>query len=130
MLPSADTKRFLLRVEMTNLLLGVVVIVVALAWAGWNAMSAGVVTGAVVAAVNWRAVVWLAAKLMAGGTRPQKVYAMIAGSKLVLLSLTVWLALALLPISPFGFLLGVSTLIPAIFGCSLMMQTSIAGSEG
>ena len=130
MLPSAETKQFLTRVEMTNLLLGIVVVVVAMAWVGWNRMSAGVLAGSLVAIVNWHAVVWLAGKLISGGTRPQKAYAMIAGSKFVLLSLMVWLVLALLPISPFGFLLGVSTLLPAIFGCSLMMQTSIAGSEG
>ena len=130
MLPSADTLRFLARIERLNLVLGAIAVIIAIAALGWTEMSAGVLTGVLIAAANFRAIVWLAGKIVSGPKRSQRTYAVLAGCKFALLLGVVWAVLALLPVSPFGFVIGVSTLLPAIFGGSLFTQSPLAGSEG
>ncbi len=130
MLLSDETQRFLTRIERANLVLGALTIIVAMAVTGWTPMSAGILTGVLVAAGNWRAIVWLGGKLVSGPKRSRRHYAVLAGCKFTLLLAVIWIVLAVLPVSLLGFLLGVSTLLPAIFGCSLLTPSPLAGSEG
>lgn len=122
--------RFLAAVERTNLVLVLIALVVTHLAAGFGLVWNGVAAGGVLGAVNWRAVAWLAGRFLAAPKRARGFYAAVAGVKMVVLMGAVWAVLALLPVDPLGFLIGVSTLMASIFGTSFWISLSPAPRGG
>jgi hypothetical protein len=128
--PKSDTKGFMVRVERTIWILSLVALAVTGALAGFGEHFNGVLAGGVIIALNWRAVMWLALHLMGQGKRSKSFYAALAGAKFALLLGVISLVLAVFPVSRLGFLVGVSTLLPATIGNGLLAPPSFSKNEG
>ncbi|MEZ4266157.1 MAG: ATP synthase subunit I [Myxococcota bacterium] len=75
---------------------------------------AGVAVGGVLGVLNFLAMAWLGGRLMRAHGQTRGVYAVIFLAKMTLVMGTIWLLLTLLPLSPFGFLLGIGLFFPAV----------------
>ena len=122
-------KRFLGAVEKTNLALAAIAIATTHLLLGAGPLFWGVVAGAGLGIANWRALVWLAGRVIAAGKKSKGFYAMLAGFKLLFVLIGAWLLLALLPIEALGFLIGISTMMLSIFLTSFWYSLSTATSE-
>ena len=127
---NADTVAFMKRIEVANVVIALLVSVVILALSGIGPFFYGVVTGGVIGAANWRAIVFLVGKLMNAGKKSAKAYAVLAGAKMAILCSVIWAAASLLPVTPLGLLLGLSSLVAAIFASSMFGQPQTADCEG
>jgi hypothetical protein len=126
---SATVRRFLAGVERTNLALVLLALVATHLVAGFGQVFSGVLAGGLLGLVNWRVVVWLAGRFMGAAKRSHGFYAVVAGAKLVLLMPIIWLMLTYLPIDALGFLLGISSLMVAIFLYSFWSTLAPVKSE-
>lgn len=125
------TKRLLRQVEMTNaVLVGLTLVGIGLA-AGLSALFYGALVGGLISLANWRAIAWLATRLANAPKRSMGFYALLAVVKMTLLFGVITVVTYTLPVSHLGLLLGLSTLVVAIFLCTLLRQiepTEAAGS--
>lgn len=112
-------KQFLLPIERVNVALAALAVALTHLIAGPGTILYGVLAGALVNVANWRAIVWLAGRVVAGGRSARGFFTIIAGLKLVVLMTIVGLVLLYLPVHPVGFLIGLSTMLPAIVGVML-----------
>ena len=98
--------------------------------AGLGPLLYGVVTGGVIAAANWRAIQFLVGKIINAGKKSVRIYAALAGAKMTILCSIIWAAASFLPVTPLGLLLGLSSLVAAIFASTLFGQPQTADCEG
>jgi hypothetical protein len=127
---NAQSVLLMKRIEVTNLAIACVVALAVLVGSGFGGFFYGVLTGGVIGAANWRAIVWLAGKISNAGKKSVKVYAALAGAKMTILCSVIWAAASLLPVTPLGLLLGLSSLVAAIFASTLFGQLQPADCEG
>ena len=127
---NAQSVLLMRRIEFVNLSIALMVALIALVASGFGDFFYGVLTGGVIGAANWRAIVWLVGKIMNAGRKSVKVYAILAGAKMTILCSVIWAAASLLPVTPLGLLLGLSSLVAAIFASTLFGQPQPADCEG
>lgn len=128
--PNAATARLLKRIEWTNILLVAALIVLVASLHGTDRFFYGVIAGGLLGMLNWRSVCWLAGRIMNASQRSSRFYVAVAGSKMVLLMTTIYCVAAYLPVTPLGLLVGLSTLVVAIFGQTLWRQLEPQNCEG
>lgn len=122
-------QRFLLGVEKANLVLIVLSLAIAHLATGFGPIWYGVLAGGLVGLANWRALVWLAGKLARGEKKTRGFYAVLLGSKIVVLLTVVWLLLTFLPVDAIGFAFGISTLMLAVLGMGFKASLSAANAD-
>jgi hypothetical protein len=106
--------RFLRGVERTNLLLALVTALVVFGLAGPGPLLWGALAGGLLGALNFRSMIWLGGRILGARHRGRSLYMLLFASKLGVLGLVVWATLHFLPVTPFGLLVGLSTLVPAV----------------
>lgn len=110
----SEARVFLRQLEVANIIIAALATAIAHLATGSSPMALGVLVGGALCVLNLRAMVWLGGKLILAPKRTRGSYAVLLVMKLALLGIIVWGALALLPVEPFGFILGFSTLLPAL----------------
>jgi hypothetical protein len=124
------TKRLLRQVEMTNAaLVGLTLIGIGLA-AGLSPLFYGALVGGLIGLANWRAIAWLATRLANAPKRSMGFYALLAVVKMTVLFGIITVVAYALPVSHLGLLLGLSSLVVAIFLCTLLRQIEPTEAEG
>lgn len=131
---ASSLRGFFTTVERLNLALALVAVAVTHLAVGAGPMFYGVLVGAALGVANLRGVVWLGSRAMQAQRRSRAVYALLFGCKLAVMMTIIWLVLANLDIAPLGFLIGASTLMPAIilttFWTALQPAASAAPHAG
>jgi len=117
---TAANKQFAHQVERGVVLLTIAACALTHAVAGFGPMFYGVIAGAVIALLNWRAIIFLARKTAEGERRSRLFYTLLSGAKMVVLLGTIWATLHLLPIAPIGFVIGMTNLFVAIVVVGLL----------
>ncbi|MFO0749467.1 MAG: ATP synthase subunit I [Myxococcota bacterium] len=117
--PRTEGERFALQLEITNLVLVLVAAAGCHLAFGPGPRLWGALVGGLIGAANLRAMVFLGRRIMASGGNAEAQkgklkYVILFALKLGVLCTVVWLALANLPIDSIGFLIGFSTLLPAM----------------
>ena len=125
----AGVRRFLAGVERLNLALVAVATIATTLAAGPGPFLWGVLAGGAIGALNFRALVWLASRLVRAARHSRATYALLFVVKLTLLFAVIWLVLASLPVDALGFLLGISTLLPALLVVGLLGAPAPAVDE-
>jgi phosphatidylglycerophosphate synthase len=111
---SSEIPAFLRAVDRVLLIMVSAAAVTSFALVGLGPTTWGVVVGGSLGILNFAALKWLGAKLMGANARSRTYYASLFMGKLTALMGVIALCLALLPITPLGFLVGISLLFPAI----------------
>jgi hypothetical protein len=113
-MPASEIPTFLRNVD--RVLVGLVLLASAssAALVGFNEMTWGVVVGGLIGIANFTALKWLGAKVFSGEQHSRTFYASLFMGKLTALMGVIALCLLVLPIEALGFLMGISTLFPAI----------------
>jgi hypothetical protein len=113
-MPASEIPTFLRNVD--RVLVGLVLLASAssAALVGFNEMTGGVVVGGLIGIANFTALKWLGAKVFSGEQHSRTFYASLFMGKLTALMGVIALCLLVLPIEALGFLMGISTLFPAI----------------
>jgi len=109
-----EGERFALRLELVNLTLVAVAFVIAHLAFGVGPTMWGALVGGLIGALNLRAMVFLGKRILHGPRQARAIYTILFALKLGAICTLVWLALAHLPIDAIGFLIGFSTLLPAM----------------
>ncbi len=99
--------------EMANAIVAAVAIAATHLIAGPGPLLWGVMTGAGLAIVNIRAMIWLGGKITRAEPKSTTFYGFLFMAKMGILLATIWLCLSTLPITPIGLLLGISSVLPA-----------------
>jgi hypothetical protein len=105
---------FLGYLERVQLVLAAVIACASALFLGLGPTTWGVVAGGVVGTANFAALKWLGSKFMDAPGKSRTFYASLFMGKLTVLFGIIALALVVLPITPLGFLVGISVLMPAI----------------
>ena len=113
-MPASEIPTFLRTVD--RVLVGLVLLASAASAAllGVNETTWGVVVGGLIGIGNFAALKWLGAKVIGGEQHSRTFYASLFMGKLTALMGVIALCLLVLPIEALGFLIGISTLFPAI----------------
>jgi hypothetical protein len=109
-----EIQRFLVAVERINAALAALVLVVGLAWRGFGADAMGLVAGLGLAAVNFRALVWVARRIASGSDASRAAYTMVFVAKLGLLMAACYMLVVVAQIAVLPFLAGLSTMPAAL----------------
>ncbi len=117
-----STRAFVRRVEGGAALLTLAALALTHAFAGFGPMFAGVLAGGVIATLNWRLIVVLAQRTAEGERRSRLFYTMMSGFKLALLLTAIGAVLYLLPVSPLGFVIGMTNLFISIAFVGLLQR--------
>ena len=110
----SEARTFMRQLEVANVVIAALGTAIAHLATGSGPMARGVLVGGALCVLNLRAMVWLGGKVLYAPKRTRKFYAALFAGKLAILGLLVWASLAFLPVQPFGFMLGFSTLLPAL----------------
>ena len=127
---NAATVALMRRIEIANGVIALLVATGVLVASGVGPFFYGVLTGALIGAANWRAIVFLVGKIANAEKRSSRIYALLAGAKMAILCTVIWAAASLLPVTPLGLLLGLSSLVAAIFASTLFGQLQPTDCEG
>ena len=113
-MPPSDIPTFLRNVDRVLISLVLLASGSSAAVVGFNEMTWGVVVGGLVGIGNFASLKWLGAKVFGGKQHSRTFYASLFMGKLTALMGVIALCLLVLPIAALGFLIGISTLFPAI----------------
>jgi len=80
--------------------------------------------GAVVALANWMSLRWLVGRATQGTVRSRNGLMVLLGAKMLLLGLVCWGLLARFGLEPFGFAIGLSSLVGGIFLGSVFVSSA------
>jgi hypothetical protein len=114
--------------ELTHLAIAGIAIVVTHLVAGFGDTVNGVVAGAVIGALNLRAMIWLTRKLLAAGVGTRGRYAILFAVKLAILGSVVWLVLSRMPVDSLGFIIGFSSLLPSALWVAFLRSLEVRTS--
>ena len=132
----AESKRYLRTVEGLNLALVLSIAVLCWIAGGSERFMWGVLVGGGLSAFNFAAMVWLGRRIVTVQLNSRGLYVLLLVAKLGLLGAAIWAALTWLPVSIFGFLTGVSVIMPAMMLARLRspglseLHNSRLGQEG
>ena len=113
-MPASEIPSFLRNVDRVLIALVLLASGLSAALFGMEETTWGVVTGGLIGIGNFAALKWLGSKVVSGQQHSRTFYATLFMGKITALMGVIALCLLLLPIEPLGFLLGISTLFPAI----------------
>jgi len=114
-----EARRFLRQLEIANGMVAAVALVITHLAMGPGPLLTGVLVGGLVCAVNLRAMIWLGMRVILARQHSRGFYGMLFALKLGLLGAMVWAALSLLAITAVGFMIGFSSILPALLAMTL-----------
>ena len=120
-LGGSDANRaFLMGAQRGTALLTIAAFALAHAFAGFGPMFFGIIVGAGLAVANLWIIAFLARRSMEGERRSRLFYSVASGGKMLALLAVIWTTLYFLPISPVGFVIGMTNLFVAIVVTGLL----------
>ena len=120
-------RAFLKEVQRGTALLTVACCAAAHAFSGFGPVFYGIIVGAALAVANLWVIAFLAQRTMEGERRSRLFYSLLSGGKMLALLAVIWTTLYLLPVSPIGFVIGMTNLFAAIVVTGLLRTR--AGAE-
>ena len=124
--PQSPRRRIVGAIERANVVLALAALALTHLLAGVGPLLYGAVFGAVVGILNFRLLVWLGERLLRAPQRSKGFYSALFAIKIVAVLTVVGLVLRYTGVEPLGFLIGISTLLPAIFGVGLFASLAPA----
>lgn len=116
--------------EVTNITIAAIALVMTHLFAGFGPMVYGVLAGAIIGALNLRAMIWLTRRLLAAAPGSRGGYAVLFAVKLAILGTIVWLVLARFQLDSLGFIIGFSSLLPAALWVAFLRSLEPATQPG
>lgn len=124
-----DSRAFIRGVERGTVLLTIAGLAVVHLAYGFGPMFYGVITGCVLGLINWRVMAWLAEKTAQGSQKSRLGHGLLASVKMALLLGAIWASLSFLPISPLGFLIGISNVMLSSVFVGLTQQRGNSNND-